>query len=589
MPRPFRILTLSVCASAAAAALAAPSAHAAPSLYTPTGAECRLAQLVPGLVAGAALVDPLGYVYDTADPAVGYGTLDDGSTKLDLVGRIATDAYDRFGALFVGDGQSDATLYRDPASDANGCASELDGRQLALKQVDRGPLQIQRRIFVSGTAGSGARLVDSVTNLSAAPVETDVYVGDLRANPGGTLGSDSTTRVHASSDGDTTTEPSDRWTVTTDGRSVLSDPAIAHVWGGAGAEDDADIVGGGASGVRSPTGNWNLEAEQLGWGWTDVAIAPGETRSYLSWETLRANLSGDAASQGDLAATAAAAQVAAPLSRVYEGLTAAQIGSVANWAKPAASGVVKASASAHAGTDTTFTADAVDFGSSTVAACTTGTLEWDFGDGQRAVGSVVTHRFAAAGTTEIALTVRGTCGGTAVARQAVTVTAAPKPIEVEQPVEPAPKQDDPKAPASPAPVDQQSAPAKPADTGAAPAATPSGGTVASREAETEDAGAASLTLDVAPKLTASELGKRGVRPKLVTTAPGTVRLVLSGGGLKIVKTKQVTPGAAIPAAMKLGPGDARRVKGLKTLQLRAKLTLESGAEVVVSRVITVGR
>lgn len=585
MPRPFRILTFGLCASAAAA-LAAPSAHAAPSLYAPTGAECRIALLVPGLVAGAALVDPLGYVYDTSDPAVGYGTLDDGSTKLDAVGRVAADAYDRFGALFVGDGQSDATLYRDPAADANGCDTELDGRQLALKSVDRGPLQVQRRIFVSGSAGSGARLLDSVTNLSAAPVETDVYVGDLRAAPGGTLGSDYTTRVHASSDGDDTAEPSDRWTVTTDGRSILSDPAIAHVWGGAGAEDDADVVRGGAPGVKSLAGTWDLEAEQFGWGWTDVAIAAGETRSYLSWETLRATLSGDADSQGDAAVAAAAAQVQAPLSRVYEGLTAPQIGSVANWAKPAVSGVIKAGSATQAGTDTTFTADAVDFGSSKVAACTTGTLEWDFGDGRRAVGRVVTHRFTSAGTTEVALTVRGTCGGTAVARQAVTVAAAPKPIDVERPAGPAPTPDEPQGPA---PVDQQPAPARPVDAAATPAPPSSGGAVASREVEAGESSDASLALDVAPKLTATELGRRGVRPTLAASAPGTVRLVLSGGGLKIVKTKQVAAGAVTPAAMKLGPGDARRVKGLKTLQLRAKLTLESGAEVVVSRVITVGR
>lgn len=573
MPRPHRFLTLGLTAGAALA-LTAPAANAGGSLYTPTGHECRLAPLVPGLIAGAALVDPLGYVYDTTEVSLAYGALDDASTQLSKVGVLSADAYDRFGALFVGDGQSEATRYRDPAAEATGCAAELDGRQLALKDVELDGLAVQRRLFVSATAGSGARLLDTLRNDTSAPITTDVYVGDLRVDSGGSLGSDWTTTVNATSDGDTDLEPADRWAVTTDGRPIASDPAIAHVWGGAGAADDVDVIRSGATHDDAIDQASPLDADQLGWGWTDVTVAPGETRSYLSWEAIRAALDTKASTQAGLASTAAADIVGAQLSRVYEGLTAAQIGSVANWAKPTASAAISAG-SATAGEDVTFTASNVNFGSTAVAACTTGSLSWDFGDGGTATGRVVTHRFGAGGSTEVALTVSGTCGGTSVARK--TISVAP-PKVVEQPVVQQVK-------------DPEPAPAVPADQAATPAApvpADGGEESAAREA-TSDPAAAALTLNVAPKLTATELGKRGVRPTLLATAPGTVRLVLSGGGLKIVKTKQVAAGTETPAAMKLGPGDAKRVKGLKTLQLRAKLTLATGGEVVVSRVITVGR
>lgn len=587
MPRPFRILPLGLCAGAALA-LTPAAAHAAAPLYTPTGAECRLAQLVPGLVAGKALVDPLGYVYDTTDTSLAYGALDEGESDGSILGLVTSDAYDRFGSLFVGPGQYESTRYRDPADDPDGCATELAGRQLALRQVDLGYLQVQRRIFVSATGGSGARLLDTVRNPGNAAVTTDVYVGDLRAEPGGTLGSDWSTTINATSSGDTALSAGDRWAVTTDGRTILSDPAVAHVWGGPGADDDADVIRSGA--VRNTKAldlAQNLEADQFGWGWTDVTVEPGETRSYLSWEAFRASADTKATTQAGLAASAAAAQVSAPLSRVYEGLTAEQIGSVANWAKPAASATVSAGATKK-NLDVTFTAADVDFGSTTVAACNTGIVAWDFGDGHRAVGNVVTHRFAAEGTTEVALTVSGTCGGTSVARKTLTITAPSglDPIEPEQPVRPTtPEQPTPSTPVEPVPTQTT----KSADPTPAVAPTSSGGATASREAAKVAPAAAKLTLDVAPKLTASELGKRGVRPTVVATAPGTVRLVLSGGGLKIAKTKQVAAGVVTPAAMKLGPGDARRVKGLKLLQLRAKLTLENGSEVIVSRVISVGR
>ncbi len=578
MPRrPPRILPLvGPAVLAAGLAVAAPAAQAtAFPTYTPTGAECRLATSLGLAAEGAALVDPLGYIYDTGNVDTGYATLDDGGTVLATPSVLADDAWDRFGALFVGP-RSGAAIYGDAAEDPLGCEAEASGRQVAFKSVAIGGLDVRRRLFVSASQGSGVRILDSVTNPTAAPITTGVYVGDLRDNNFGSLGSDSTTRLTATSSGETTLSTADRWLTTGDGRNIGPDPALAHVWGGPDAEEPANFVrsgaqAGGAAAVDSPGA---LDSDQLGWGWEGVTLAPGETRSFLSWEAMRSTIDGRAASQAAAAAAAAADLSGAPLSRVYQGLTEQQIGQVRNWAKPPVDGEIGAVTGASTASTVTLTASGVDFGSSALATCTGGTLTWDFGDGTSATGATVAHRFAA-GTAEVALTIASTCGESKVLETTFEVTqSAPDPAP-----EPEPEPE-----SLPASTKHEPAAKAPQALLSTPAAS-----IASTSGPAPAADALGLAVDVAPKLSAAELSKRGVRPTLTATEAGTVRLVLSGGGLKIVKTKEVVAGVETPAAMKLGPKDGKRVRGLKTLQLRAKLTTESGAEVITSHVITVGR
>ncbi|MBJ7472897.1 MAG: hypothetical protein JHD16_16440, partial [Solirubrobacteraceae bacterium] len=309
MPRrPPRIVP-AVVAIAGLALCAAPAAQAT-LLYEPTGRECHLAATPGWDVAGPALADPLGYRYDAGSADDGYATLDEGSTDLLKVGVLADDAWDRFGALMVGPNRSSVSLYRDPANDALGCSTELSGRQLVFKPVAMGSLSAQRRLFVSASQGSGARLLDSVTNAGTTPITTNVYVGDLRSYNDGSLGSDSTTKLAATSSSDTTLTTADRWAVTTDGRSIGSDPALAHVWAGVGADEPVSLVRSGAQtgGVAALDSPAALDEDQLGWGWEGVTLAPGETRSFLSWETMRASVDGKASTQAPLAAAAAEAQ-----------------------------------------------------------------------------------------------------------------------------------------------------------------------------------------------------------------------------------------------------------------------------------------
>lgn len=589
MPRrPPRIFPLGALALTAGLAAIAPAAHATSLLpYTPTGVECRLVPLVGFAVEGPALVDQLGYVYDSGPLDTGYATLDEGSTELLSVGVLADDAWDRFGALFVGPSRGGATLYRDADASPDRCSKEASGRQVVFRNLSTGGLDVRRRMFVSGTQGSGVRLLDSITNTTDAEITTNVYVGDLRDVNAGSLGSDSTTRITATSSSDTTLSTADRWATTGDGRNVGPDPALAHVWGGTGAEEPVNFVRSGAQvgGATAVDSTAPLDADQLGWGWEGVSVAPGETRSFLSWETMRSTVDGKAASQTAAASAAAADQSSASLTRVYEGLTQAQIAGVRNWAKPAASASIAPVTGASAAADTTLSATAVDFGSSTLGACTTGTLDWDFGDGTTARGVSGAHRFAA-GTAHVALTVTSTCGDVSVHQTSFEVAPAPVVVPPTTPTATTPVATTPDQPTATTPPQ---APSSPASGGGQSSAPVTAQRAAEEPAQPFGSPATTLALNVAPKLSATELAKRGVRPTLNSTADGTVRLVLSGGGLKIVKTKEVVAGVETPAAMKLGPGDGRRVKGLKTLQLRAKLTLEDGSEVISSRVITVGK
>ena len=107
---------------------------------------------------------------------------------------------------------------------------------------------------------------------------------------------------------------------------------------------------------------------------------------------------------------------------LYQGLSAAQIGTIRNWAPPAVDGGIAAVPGASAATATSLHAVGVDYGASQLSSCGTGTLTWDFGDGGHDTGTLVSHRFAA-GTAHVTLTIDSACGGSTtrlVARSIVT-------------------------------------------------------------------------------------------------------------------------------------------------------------------------
>ena len=98
------------------------------------------------------------------------------------------------------------------------------------REVNLGPTQLigqpaglfgSRSIYISDTLGY-ARFLDTITNTTAAAI---TYSYDLYTN----LGSDSYTRVVATSDGDTTFETTDTYLSTDDSSLTGRDPTVTHV------------------------------------------------------------------------------------------------------------------------------------------------------------------------------------------------------------------------------------------------------------------------------------------------------------------------------------------------------------------------
>lgn len=566
--------------AAVALAAALPGTASATPAYVQNGTECTLAA-VPGVGQAAALLDPLGYRFDTSSnlPLLNfllpphYATLADGGSSTTINGRLIRDAYDDWGDLYVGASQSRSTQYLD--GDLLGCDREISGRQVAFAKTSIGGLQVQRKLFVSAAAGSGARLVQSVTNPGTTAVTTSVFVGDLtNASAKGTLGSDGDTTVHLTSSGDASISTADHWAVTSDDGEER-DPAIAHVWDGPGAATTATVARiGSQSGVKTLDGTSDLDSDQFGYGWQNVTIPAGATASFLSWEALRADA--DAAEQVGLAEDAATDLSAAPAGTIYEGMSAADIAAVRNWAKPMPTVAITPVTAASTDADVSLSTSTIDFSDAALPQCEAGTLHWDFGDGASATAPSGSHRFAA-GEAEVTVTARNACGGTKTAQVRFTVSAPALRIESNagesEPVQITGGESTPvetPAASAPAPVTVPAGPAAP-------------------QQPTTQARPAPFTLTAPDKITASHVAKKGVATAVVSTVPGALRIVLSGGGLKLAKTMTLTPGEPRTPTFKLSPRDAANARRAKSLQLRAKLTLAGGEEVIISRTITLGK
>lgn len=374
-----------------------------------------------------ALHDPAGYLFDSyhyeeGDPEVertDYATLSDGGSRTPLAPRAAGDAYDYWGQLFIG-GQGLGDQYT--SSDPAGCTRAAGGRTVVFAPVPVNGLAVQRELFVSATTGSGARLTDTLRNNGALPVTTSVYVGDLTAAATGRLGSGEETIVTASSSGDRAITAEDRWAVTAEDSPMLIDapPAIAHVWDGPSGRERANLAQLGGAPI---TGAGTLGNDQFGYGWRQVTIAPGETASYVSWSLQRVTAAGDAESQGAAAAQAAQELMNAPYTRLYEGLTAAQVASVRNWPIPQPVVTIEQAGAAPAATSRTLSIGGDPSGGLPV--CGGSTTSWSL-PGGTATGASVTTGFPV-GATTVQATVENACGGRASVSTQVLVAAPDAP------------------------------------------------------------------------------------------------------------------------------------------------------------------
>src|SRR6185312_4164292 len=106
--------------------------------------------------------------------------------------------------------------------------TQENGRQVVIQQLGLANLDVTRKIFVPDT-GYFARYMESLTNPGTAPVTVDAQIFS-------NLGSDSGTRIIATSSGDKVFGTDDFWLVTDDDDGSFpfpnSDPTLAHIFGG---------------------------------------------------------------------------------------------------------------------------------------------------------------------------------------------------------------------------------------------------------------------------------------------------------------------------------------------------------------------
>jgi PKD domain len=411
LPRLPARICLALAAAAAASAIFASSSLAA---------TCTLNK-VRNTNPGNALFDSGGYEFDTANtPATitrdgAFATLRDGGSNSPAgtpPGPVLnSDSWDEFGALFVG-GDDLTNLYASTNDDS--CVMEAGGQQIAFPLINIGGLDVQRKLFVSKTGLPGGRLLELVHNPGATPVTTSVQVGDTKSTDNnGDLGSDATTAVSFSSNGNNSLESSDLWAVTSDTLSgTLDDDALAHVFDGAGGADHIDFATLTGTEATTPQDN-------LAYRWDGVSIPPGGTAAFLSYEIQQADATLDALTDTGLARDQALAYEALPLTQIYSGMTDAEIAAVRNWPHPIPTAAIAnvAGATDRAPVNLASTGSQA---SNAAGVCQGASFAWNFGDGSTGTGATVSHQFSA-GNHTVTLTVANSCGSSATTTRVIAV------------------------------------------------------------------------------------------------------------------------------------------------------------------------
>ncbi len=163
------------------------------------------------------------------------------------------DAYDGCYYLDV-----DGTRYRSTAFTAS-----TDGRTVTLTEATIGTLRVQRIVYVPAAGGDWARYLDVITNPGATDVTARVRIS-------GNLGSDSSTRLIATSSGDLALGTDDAW-FATDDTDGSGDPSLVHLF-----------QGGPTSGalVSATTATLSTDSIDISF---DVNVPAGGRAAVLTW------------------------------------------------------------------------------------------------------------------------------------------------------------------------------------------------------------------------------------------------------------------------------------------------------------------
>lgn len=149
---------------------------------------------------------------------------------------------------------------------APGATTSLSGRQIELPETTVGGLRARRFIYVPLRGGNWARYLEVISNPGATAVTATIAIT-------GNLGSDSSTRVLATSSGDLTISPDDAW-ATTDDSDGSGDPSLGHVIQGT----DPPIRAAEAS----------LSIDNIRWAW-NVTIPPRGRVAVLTFAIMERN------------------------------------------------------------------------------------------------------------------------------------------------------------------------------------------------------------------------------------------------------------------------------------------------------------
>jgi hypothetical protein len=211
------------------------------------------------------------------------------------------DAYDGYGELFVRVGAAN-TLYT--PTDPLACTYEDGDREIVYPtEASSGGLRAARKVFVPDTGLQFGRILDIVSNPTAAPITA-------RLEFHGNYGTDSRTVVVATSSGDTVVGVGDAWAVVDE--SDFEEEKVASLWDSTLAADKGDAFPGGPA-------PGDDDAAVV---YDDVIIGSGETVIYMHVEHVTDSRAG---------AQQFAHAYGAGSEQFYAGMSAAERSQLRNW------------------------------------------------------------------------------------------------------------------------------------------------------------------------------------------------------------------------------------------------------------------
>lgn len=194
------------------------------------------------------LYDPEGNIYDVSTGSSGTCIVDG-----------TNDSYDN------------AYFLRINSVNYNATNLTISGRHIIGTTETMSGLRVTRKLYVpeskDGPLGNFGRWYDTLYNPTPAPISVNVeYFSNL--------GSDASTQITGTDDGDKIIELTDQWVATDDYLDGGGDTSLAHIMYLTGADEPIDYIAlyGDVYG-----------ADRLVWRYDNVVIDPGETVAFLAF------------------------------------------------------------------------------------------------------------------------------------------------------------------------------------------------------------------------------------------------------------------------------------------------------------------